>query len=50
MQIKGNFMIELFNEEENPKRVGGAVALKDDKYQFFSPKLAICHRWEEVFI
>ena len=38
-QIKGNFMIELFSEQENPKRVGGAVDLKNANYQFFAPKL-----------
>jgi hypothetical protein len=42
-QIRGNFMIELFEEDKNPFRVGGAVDIAKNnlKYSFFRPELNI---------
>lgn len=43
-EIVGNFMIELFDEKDNPKRMGGLGILgKDfpDDYQFFMPDINV---------
>jgi len=41
-QIDGNFMLELFNPEDNPMRVGGGGSdFTSGKYNFFAPELNI---------
>ena len=37
-QIKGSFILDLFDEEENPKRFGGGGERKLDGYNFFEPE------------
>lgn len=42
-QIKGNFMLELFEENKNPIRMGGGIDFgkNNPKYKFFMPELKI---------
>lgn len=51
-QMRGNFMIELFSEDDNPKRMGGAIekGQNNKNYSFFIPEMDILFNDEKIIL